>query len=296
VRIATVAEGLAAPEGPVSVGVSEWLLTEMGTGHISRIGPERGQRQHLAQTGRPNGLAIDGQGAVWIAEPRNASVLRLDPASRRVVTVATAAEDDEEFLWPNDLCFGPDGILYMTDSGVRIEEFESHPPDARHELDLDGRVIAVDPKTRTARILDRGLQFPNGIAIGPDDEFLYVSETLTGIVHRYPIGDISSETRLTFASVMLDDMSTYANVAGPDGMAFDAEGNLLVAVLTQGTLTALNRNGDVQDHYSLPDSFPTNVAFGGADLDTLVVTGAATGVLLTIEWPVSGLALHRPRL
>jgi gluconolactonase len=38
----------------------------------------------------------------------------MDGATR---IVATGCQG-EPFLFPNDLCFGPDGALYVTDSGV----------------------------------------------------------------------------------------------------------------------------------------------------------------------------------
>jgi len=43
----------------------------------------------------------------------------MDERSRMVATGCNA----EPFLFLNDLCFGPDGALYLTDSGVNIDNF-----------------------------------------------------------------------------------------------------------------------------------------------------------------------------
>jgi len=294
-RTGLLIDGLESPEGPLYLGNSQWLVTEMGSGAITKVGPAAWQRAKIATTGRPNGLAIDLGGAVWIAESLVPSVMRLDTSLGTPVVVTDTASD-EPLLWPNDLCFGPDGTLYVTDSGIRIGDFEGEGSGSKYDIELDGRVVAVDPLTGDARILDRGLQFANGIAIGPNNEFLYVNETLTGLIHRYPLGDICRATRQTFGNVLQSDPRSYGAIAGPDGMAFDSEGTLLVAVLTQGTLTTLTPQGEVANHVALPDSFPTNVAFGGEAGDTALVTGAATGSLYTLDWNCPGLELHRPSL
>ena len=39
------------------------------------------------------------------------------------VQVVAKECNGQPFLFPNDLCFGPDGQMYLTDSGVVITEF-----------------------------------------------------------------------------------------------------------------------------------------------------------------------------
>jgi gluconolactonase len=43
---------------------------------------------------------------------------------------------------------------------------------------------------------------------------------------------------------------------------------------------------------TMPDLFPTNICFGGADLKTAIITLSGTGTLVAMDWPRAGLPLH----
>jgi gluconolactonase len=117
------AENLSVPEGPVVLDDGRWLVVEMGPGRgcANLLDQEGRIGCVIARTGRPNGLAVDRDGTIWVAESHEPSLIRLDMGGRAEV-VLTAC-DGEPFLFPNDLCFGPDGALYMTDSGLLFKDF-----------------------------------------------------------------------------------------------------------------------------------------------------------------------------
>ncbi len=106
--------GLSGPEGPVALADGSWLVVEMGEdrGCITHIAPGRGNKQVIARTGRLNGLAVDRNGVIWVAKSQNTSLLRVSMEGD--VEVLLTGRGAEPFLFPNDLCFGPDGTLYMT--------------------------------------------------------------------------------------------------------------------------------------------------------------------------------------
>jgi gluconolactonase len=254
------AHDLSAPEGPVALSDGSWLVVEGGPqrGCVTHLSADGQTRRIIKKTGRPNGLALHDDGTIWVAESKVPSLLRLTMDGKSEV-VATEC-DGEPFLFPNDLCFGPDGNLYLTDSGVNIDSFAPNNQIRRDYMDLqyDGRVYRVDSTGAVAKI-DEGIRFTNGIAFGPDN-LLYVNETLTGNVYRYgwDSGRIHAPREL-FGNVIREDAPT--GWKGPDGMAFDENGLLYVAVFGQGDVTVLGRNGDVTERIRTSGMLPTNVAF-----------------------------------
>jgi gluconolactonase len=255
------ARDLQNPEGPVAMPDGTWLIVEGGTerGCVSQLSADGSTRWEIKKTGRPNGLAVDAGGAIWAAESKFPSLIRLTLSGESEV-VATEC-DREPFLFPNDLCFGPDGAIYMTDSGVNIQDFAPNNQIRADYMDVnyDGRVYRIDPNNGNVKLLDRGIKFTNGIAFGPDDA-LYMNETLTGKIYRYAwTPDRGTGQRELFGNVIRPDAP--AGWKGPDGMAFDADGLLYVAVFGQGDITVLDRDGQVVRRLATNDMLPTNLAF-----------------------------------
>lgn len=281
-----ICSGLALPEGPLLVDNESWLVTELAlaAGCVTRIDRD-GSHRALARTGRPNGLARTRDGTVWVAESLEPSVIAMTLEGETRV-VATEA-DGEPLLWPNDLCVGPDGALYVTDSGIRIGDFvvDDAPRPDHATVRFDGRIVRVDPSTGAATILDRGLRFANGIAFGPDGD-LYVSETMTGDVFRYD----AAWRRELFGNVLAHGWEGD-RLRGPDGMAFDADGRLHVAVFGQGDITILEPDGTIGDRIPCGGSNPTNVAFGPPGSGYFVVTEDDAGVLERHPAAADGLEL-----
>ena len=290
VTIKALLDDVDTPEGPVSTRDGGWYFTEMGRGCISYVSDDRQERRVVASTGRPNGLALDANGNLWVAESKYPSLQRIDPHGH--VDVVLEGYPRQPVCWPNDLCFGPDGMIYLTDSGVLLESFEGvDPPEAAYEVPVNGKVLKVDPASGSFIEIDTGLQFANGIAFGPEGRHLYVSETLTGNIYRYAFADGQLGARELFGNVMKRIPQSYGRVAGPDGMAFDVAGNLYVAVLIEGTITVLGPTGDATSRIALPGNFPTNVAFSQIQPTRIVVTEAQSNLLLTFYVSVKGLPL-----
>lgn len=87
-------------------------------------------------------------------------------------------------------------------------------------------------------------------------------------------------------------MERYPKGLGPDGLAFDAEGNLYVAVFGTGTIKVISPAGVMLHRILLPGSNPTNCAFDPAGELGLVVTEAETGQLLSIAVEAKGAPLY----
>lgn len=285
------ASDLRNPEGPVALPDGTWLIVEGGQerGCVSQLSADGRIRREVRKTGRPNGLAVDADGAIWVAESKFPSLLRLTLDGEYEV-IATGC-DGEPFLFPNDLCFGPDGAIYMTDSGVKIEEFA---PNNQIRADYtsvayDGRVYRIDPHTGKVELLDRGIKFTNGIAFGANDA-LYVNETLTGNVYRYAwSGGRVTQKRALFGNVIRPDAP--AGWKGPDGMAFDANGLLYVAVFGQGDITVLGLDGQVVRRLPTNDMLPTNLAFALPGSTSIHITEYEHGQMESLHVECDGLPL-----
>ena len=83
---------------------------------------------------------------------------------------------------------------------------------------------------------------------------------------------------------MIRPPETFGKVVGPDGMAFDRDGYLYVALLQQGDITILSPDGILSERISLGEGiFPTNVAFALTNEPWYVVTEGYHNSLVKID-------------
>jgi gluconolactonase len=215
-----LASELGATEGPVVRADGTIVVTSLTDRRIYGVSPD-GTVRTLAETDTsPNG-ATEGPGGVYLAQsgmnytllpngrvvpgprPRNATggVQVLDPASGRIDWITT------DPVSPNDLCFGPDGLLYVTDPTRKGWE--------------DGRLWRIDVHTGESELLSSVPWYPNGIGFGLDDDVVFVASS--GDSRIYRIGVDSCGMGRPEVAVQLAD-------GRPDGFAFDLEGNIVIAV------------------------------------------------------------------
>lgn len=285
-------DDLGNPEGPVLLDDGSWVLVEMrpDRGCLTHLSADGTERRTVAKTGRPNGLTLDRNGHLWLAESMNPPSLLRVSLGGDVESILTEC-DGEPFVFPNDLRFGPDGALYLTDSGIPYPVLAPMGGEERQGATVDGRLYRVDVHERTIQRLDDGLRFANGIAFGPDDD-LYVSTTWDGIIWRYPWqGGGISGPRTAFANVLDPDKEGLRR--GPDGMAFGLDGNLYCTVSRQGDVAVVSPEGSVIDRIRLDGPSPTSIAFGPPGQHKVYVTEQGTGQFEVHEVDTDGLALYR---
>ena len=285
--------GVEEPEGPVCLEDGGFYIVEMSRGRhcVTHVAADGRMRDVVATAGRPNGLAVDGDGNIWIAEATEGALLCVAPNGRLLQKVSGDA--DGRFLWPNDIALAENGLLYMTDSGILDSEFIDGL-DIRADwatAPYDGRVYEIDPRAGAVlRILDRGIRFTNGIAFGPDSR-LYVAETLSGKIFAYDLTE-SSPLRQSFGNCLLpDDRPVFK---GPDGIKFGADGRLYCTVYGQGVVTVLDRSGKLVDRLPTQGPKPTNIAFRRQGAEALV-TEVSAGRVEILAMPCVGMPLFYPR-
>jgi sugar lactone lactonase YvrE len=117
-----------------------------------------------------------------------------------------------------------------------------------------------------------------------DGRAVYLAETYRNRILRYAIGpDGRVGSREEFAALPGDD--------GPDGMAFDEASNLYVAHYGGSKVAVFDPAGELVEEIPVAGANVTNVAFGGADRRTLVITEVATASLYSTRVDIPGLAL-----
>jgi gluconolactonase len=260
-------------EGPCFDAAGNLYVTDIPHGRIFRIAPEGSWTQFAEYDGEPNGLALhpDGQ-RLYVADYKQ-GILSLDLASGVVVPVLTR-RNSERFKGPNDLIFARNGDLYFTDQGQTGLQ------------DPTGRVYRLRTDGRLDCLLSNGPS-PNGLALSPDEEVLFVAMTRDNAVWRLPLLPDGSTSKVgRFAS--------FYGTSGPDGMTMDAAGNLLVAHASLGSVVVLSPQGEPLARVrSCRGATTTNVALGGPEGRTMFVTESQTGAVLVAEWTADDRVLSR---
>jgi sugar lactone lactonase YvrE len=256
-------EGIAAgPDGMLYTG------DELGT--IFRIDPNDGSYAQVATIdGWALGLSVDGDSLVYVCAYDRGSIVRVDPATGSVETYC------EGLGLPNWPVFGPEGTLFVSDSGS--EEVGA----------VAGRVLAIVPGGGDVRALPvRPLAFANGMALAPDGTLL-VAE--------------SHEPRVV--AVRDGSVETVAELPGtvPDGLALDEAGGVIVTSYQPNRILRLPPGGGapelvVEDWTGQTLMTPTNACFYGPDRSSLAIAQLCAWSILTIETPWRGQRLFYPRL
>jgi gluconolactonase len=286
------AAGIIEGEGPVFGSDGSLFCVEMATDSacVKRIDRSGHSSVAFVPGGRPNGMTIDGNDRLWVAEARSGSVICYTQSGQELLRIRGSR--DGRFLWPNDLRFGPNGLLYLTDSGIIDTVFMSGlniRPDWR-TAPYQGRVYEIDPTDGSiVRSFGSDIKFTNGLAFDASG-VLYVAETLTGQIHRLDPGDRSPRL-LPFGNVVIPHET--GEWRGPDGIAFGEDGVLYCTVYNQQDIVGLDREGRIASRISTLGKKPTNLAFS-RESPSAYITEVSLSHVEIAEMPTMGLPLHRP--
>ena len=272
-----LASGFQFTEGPVWVPEERALLfSDPNENTIYRWSEDAGLSVYRVKSGytgadigqyhQPgsNGLALDRQGRLTVAEHGNRRLTRLE--KNGVVTVLADRFQGRRLNSPNDLVYKSDGSLYFTDPPFGLPQVFADP---RKELPFSGVYRWKDGRLD---LLATDFTGPNGLAFSPDERHLYVTnwDEKKKVVMRY---DVTEDGSLGGGRVFFD-MTRAAGEEALDGIKVDSAGNLYVS--GPGGLWVIGADGGHLGTLKLPE-LVANLAWGEADGKTLYLT-ARTGL------------------
>ena len=262
-------------EGPVFDDTGNLYVADIPNGRVFRI-DANGKWDLVAQwEGEPNGMKFFSATELLVTDYRN-GLMRVNVHSGSVQPYLTR-RNTESFKGVNDLTFDSQGNLYFTDQG----QTGLHDP--------TGRVYRLTPAGQLNLLL-ANVPSPNGIVLSTDEQFLFVAVTRGNCVWRMPLLADGSVAKA-------GQFFTSCGPSGPDGLAMDESGRLLVANPGLGYVWVLNRFAEPEQVLCGPKGHSiTNVAFGGAARKTLYCTDSSAGNILrtTLAIPGARVATGQP--
>ena len=330
----------------------------MSSNPVLDFGIDRSSLQYAGESlQRPECILAEPDGTLWSADARG-GVVRIAPdGSQRIVTqrrsqhfhrAGTEASRYLEGTLPNGLAFARNGDILISNFGTDCLEVMTREGESRVLADGAGKVNFVlrDSKDRiwvtvstriknwmhalrtdladgyvaryengALRIVADGFHFTNEIRFDAREEFLYVVETTGGCITRLRI---DKQGRASDREIF--GPRSLGKGAWPDGIAFDAYGNLwgtlvysdkLFVLTPQGDLRILLDEGDSAKVDALEQAFlrhevtqdvlfatgqgiapwMASVTFGGPDLRTVYIGSLKGSRIPYFRAPVAGLPM-----
>ena len=276
--VSVLVDGLDHPEG-VAWGLGGFAYAGGEAGQVYRVGVERGELSQFAQVpdGFILGMALDSDNNVYACDSGSHSVVRITQGG--VVSTYSTGAPDMPFHFPNYPALDSRGNLYVAASG----DWKAR----------NGKVFKVAGGGVGEVWNDDLVDFPNGLCLGPDENFLYVVMSLnTPRVVRVPI----------LGSGASGQPETVVELPGtvPDGVAFDTDGTLYISCYRPDRIYRLSPTGNLEvlaeDFEGTLMASPTNIAFCGPELGVLISANLGRWHLTRYDVKARGMSLHYPKI
>ncbi len=265
-RVQQVAEGFKFTEGPYWHPEGYLLFSDTPANRIYRLAPEGDSQvyleksgwngegeEHLSDMTGSNAIAADDKGRLLICQHGNHAIAVHDGSGTEMLT---GSYGGRPYNSPNDIAVRSDGTVYFSDPPYGLKDQVLQP--ARFQP------LAGLYRLRQGQVTLEGkeLQYPNGLAFSPDEQYLYLSS-------NHP-----DEPRLWKYTLAADGTivarKILAEING-DGMTVDDQGNILLA--TDEGICVISPEGKKIGLLPLPES-PSNITWG-KDRRTLYITARA---------------------
>ena len=236
-----VADGYKFTEGPAVNAKGEVFFNDIPNSKTYKIGLDGKISMFIADSKKGNGQAFGPDGRLYAVTGMK-QVVAYDANGKMDVI----AED----IAGNDIVVRHDGGVYVTNPGA------------------NGNAVWYLSAKGEKKIVDKGLKFPNGVTLSPDQSLLYVADYGSHWVYSYqvqPDGSLSDKQQ--YYHLHTPDT---ADAAGADGIRVDRDGRLWVTTFLG--LQVCDQAGRVNCIIPTPNGRIANLTFGGADFDTIYAT------------------------
>ena len=237
----------------------------------------RNFREFRKPSNHSNGLQVEPDGSVLACEHGSRSVTRYSQTGE--LTILADRYRGKRFNSPNDLCRSADGAIYFTDPPFGLPGGNGDPA---RELPYSG-VYRFHKGEIT--LLDSTLSRPNGIALSPDENLLYVADYEIHSGNGEGLGEmiwmryaIDNEGHVLNKEVFFS-VADPSLPGGPDGMEVDRRGNLFLT--GPGGILVVDTEGEHLGTIGLPVP-ASNLEFGPRE-KVLYVTARSTVVRISLR-------------
>lgn len=298
-----LADDLLFPEGPIFMPDGSIILVEIARGTLTRINTDESKDIIAELGGGPNGAAVGPDGYVYVCnnggfewhdidgllipggQGKDYSGGRIEKVDLKtgLSEVIYFECDGNPLKGPNDIVFDKQGGFWFTDLGKTYGRQKDQG--ALFYAKIDGSFIkeVVFP-----------IESPNGVGLSPNEDVVYVADTIPGRVWGYPI----SEPGVIKGPKSFGIHSGEHFIHGSselvlfDSLAVDSEGWINVATLFKAGITRISPDKSKYEFFETDDMLTTNICFGGDDLKTAFITLSSTGRLVKTDWDVAGHKLN----
>lgn len=271
-----VASGFVFTEGPLWHPDDYWYFVDLRPNRLHRI--KLGQKPELVRiTQGGNGTTFDLQGRLIVCEGDGRRVTRTGADGK--VEVLADRYMGGRFNRPNDVVCHSNGSIYFTDPDKRRPYHEREIPgrDGDNNLWDSAGVYCVATDGSVSRLAN--CEYPNGLALSPDERTMYVANTRSSkYIHAIKLDAAGNMTgRSIFA-----DLNEGAEPGIPDGLKVDSIGR--VYCTGPGGIWVMAPDGKRVGIIKFPEQ-SVNFAFGGPDMRTLFCCAHTSVYTLRVKVP-----------
>jgi D-xylonolactonase len=223
------------------------FFVDIPSGTIYGYRPAKRTCSPFARTRATGGFTLQQDGSLLLFQDGCIATLAMDGTIREVARDCCPGND--RF---NDVIADPEGRVFAGTMGG------------------NGRLLRFDTDGRVTQML-QGLGIPNGMGFTVDLCGMYFTDSVPRRIYYFDYdrktGDL--ENQRVFAEIPRE-------VGCPDGMAVDAQGYIWTAIWYGGRLRRYAPDGRLDREIFFPATQTSSVTFGGAALDEMFVTSAAS--------------------